>query len=93
MILSHCIFLQQFMLFFGGGGGGNGLQCLNKDIFLLACSILFPDKESAFDEQLSEMDEEFQDYVMDSWETQFCPVAEQLLQRLESHQSNFEPLP
>ena len=53
----------------------------------------FADKESAFDPELSEMDEEFQDYVMDSWENQFCPSGGQLLQRLEAHQSDFEPLP
>jgi hypothetical protein len=44
-------------------------------------------------EELSQLDEEIQEMVMDSWENQFCPVAEQLLQRIESHSSDFETLP
>jgi len=54
--------------------------------------IVFTDKESAFDAELSEMEEGFQDFIFETWETQFCPVADQLLQRIETHNSDFEPL-
>ncbi|XP_060572268.1 armadillo repeat-containing protein 2-like isoform X3 [Ruditapes philippinarum] len=53
----------------------------------------FLDKENVYDSELTQMDEDLQEYIMDCWETQFCPVAEQLLNRIESHNSNFEPLP
>jgi hypothetical protein len=53
----------------------------------------FTDKENVYDSELTQMDEDLQEYIMDCWETQFCPVAEQLLNRIESHNSNFEPLP
>ncbi|XP_045197949.2 armadillo repeat-containing protein 2-like isoform X2 [Mercenaria mercenaria] len=52
----------------------------------------FLDKENIYDAELSQMDEDLQEFIMDCWETQFCPVAEQLLHRIESHNSNFEPL-
>ncbi|XP_052807595.1 armadillo repeat-containing protein 2-like isoform X2 [Mya arenaria] len=54
--------------------------------------IDFLDKESAFDPGFEQMDPEFQDYILDTWESQFCPVADQLLQRIETHNSDFEPL-
>lgn len=59
---------------------------------LMEILIDFLDKESAFDADLCQMDEEFQGFIMDTWENQFYPVAEQLLQRVEAHNSNFESL-
>ncbi|KAL3882503.1 hypothetical protein ACJMK2_028840 [Sinanodonta woodiana] len=58
--------------------------------------IEYLDKDNAI--ELLEMsddnndEDEYQQWIMESWESQFCPVAEQLLQRIDSHQSKFEPL-
>jgi len=62
-------------------------SCDKKSLY-----IVLTDKESAFDAELSEMEEGFQDFIFETWETQFCPVADQLLQRIETHNSDFEPL-
>ena len=54
---------------------------------------MFSDEESALDAALNpDYDEEMRDLIRDLWETDFCPVATQLLNRIEAHQSNFEPL-
>jgi len=50
------------------------------------------DKESAFEASFDQLEPELQEYVCDVWEAQFCPVADQLLQRIETHNSDFEPL-
>ena len=39
-----------------------------------------------------EFDEEMRDFIHDVWETDFCPVATQLLNRVEAHMSHMEPL-
>lgn len=39
-----------------------------------------------------EMEEEVRCIVHDMWKADFCPVASQLLHRIDSHQSKFEPL-
>ncbi|KAK3593875.1 hypothetical protein CHS0354_011480 [Potamilus streckersoni] len=58
--------------------------------------IEYLDKENAI--EMSEMsddnsdEDEYQQWILESWESQFSPVAEQLLQRIDSHQSKFEPL-
>ena len=51
------------------------------------------DEESALDASLNpEYDEAMRDYIQEVWETEFCPVASQLLQRIESNSSQLEPL-
>lgn len=55
--------------------------------------IDFLDRENIVDEGLAQLEEEIQEMVLDSWESQFCPVADQLLQRIETHSSHFESLP
>lgn len=51
------------------------------------------DEEAAMDAELTpNYDEEMQDYIHHVWETEFCPAAADLLRRIESHQSHFEPL-
>jgi len=47
------------------------------------------DRDSAMEP--GETDEDMKNYYLDTW-SDFCPIAEQLLQRIESFQSNFEPL-
>ena len=32
------------------------------------------------------------EYTLSVWHSEFCPVAKQLLERIESHQSDFETL-
>lgn len=39
-----------------------------------------------------EYEDEMKDYQLQIWRSDFYPVASQLLQRIESHQSNFVPL-
>ena len=51
------------------------------------------DEETALDASLNpDYDEEMLDFIRETWEVDFCPVANQLLHRIESHTSNFEPL-
>jgi hypothetical protein len=55
--------------------------------------VEYTDEESALtDSVLASMDEDTQDYVRDRWDTEFCPVAQQLLHRLEKCQSKFDVL-
>ncbi|XP_052237148.1 armadillo repeat-containing protein 2-like isoform X6 [Dreissena polymorpha] len=54
--------------------------------------IDYLDKESAFDQDFDQLDAEYQESILDTWETQFCSVGEQLLHRIETHNSDFEPL-
>ena len=56
-------------------------------------NVCFTDEECALnDAVMASMDEDTQDYVRDRWDTEFCPVATQLLARIEKYQSKFEPL-
>ncbi|XP_064615586.1 armadillo repeat-containing protein 2-like [Liolophura sinensis] len=51
------------------------------------------DEEAAMDVSVNdEMEEEVRCIVHDMWKADFCPVASQLLHRIDSHQSKFEPL-
>ncbi|KAL4233349.1 Armadillo repeat-containing protein 2 [Mactra antiquata] len=52
----------------------------------------FLDKDNIYAD-LTDMDEDYQEFILDSWKCHFCPVAEQLLHRIETHGSNFDPLP
>lgn len=49
------------------------------------------DREYAF-EDLEEEDEEMKHFFQDTWSEDFVPVATQLLQRMESYQSDLEPI-
>jgi len=48
------------------------------------------DDEALLDD--ADVDDEMKDYVRSTWESDFCPVASDLLTRIETHQSQFEPL-
>ncbi|XP_061176432.1 armadillo repeat-containing protein 2-like isoform X2 [Saccostrea echinata] len=61
----------------------------SQDLMELLMELL--DRDSALDLSFKE-DEEMTDYFEETWTEQFCPVAEQLLQRIETHQSDLEPL-
>ncbi|KAK7108771.1 armadillo repeat-containing protein 2-like isoform X1 [Littorina saxatilis] len=51
------------------------------------------DRDSALATCLdAEEEAEMQEYIQETWENEFCPVATQLLRRIESHQSELEPL-
>lgn len=66
-------------------------QCLSWNDVWFSWQII--DEEAAMDASLNpEFDEEMRDYIHDVWESDFCPVATQLLHRIEAHMSNFEPL-
>ncbi|CAH1799821.1 unnamed protein product [Owenia fusiformis] len=53
----------------------------------------FLDEETAMAPSFTEeFDEEMREFFHENWETDFCPVASQLLNRIEEHQSDFEPL-
>ena len=39
-----------------------------------------------------DFDEAMRDFIHDMWDTEFCPVATQLLNRIEAHASDLEPL-
>ena len=41
---------------------------------------------------LSEEEEEMQEYVLEQWRSEFCPVATGLLAKLESSLPDLEPL-
>ncbi|XP_033741538.1 armadillo repeat-containing protein 2-like isoform X1 [Pecten maximus] len=60
---------------------------------LLDLLIEYTDQDSALDSSFKdeETDEEMKKYYYETWR-EFYPVAEQLLHRLETHQSDFEPL-
>lgn len=61
--------------------------------FSLFQSFFHTDRDSALDLSFKdEADDEMTDYFEETWTEQFCPVAEQLLQRIETHQSDLEPL-
>ncbi|XP_048768043.1 armadillo repeat-containing protein 2-like isoform X2 [Ostrea edulis] len=63
----------------------------SQDLMELLMELL--DRDSALDLSFKEeVDEEMTDYFEETWTEQFCPVAEQLLQRIETHQSDLEPL-
>lgn len=63
----------------------------SQDLTELLAELL--DRESALDLSFKdEADDEMTDYFEETWTEQFCPVAEQLLQRIETHQSDLEPL-
>ncbi|KAJ8315287.1 hypothetical protein KUTeg_007437 [Tegillarca granosa] len=60
---------------------------------LIELLVHYLDQDAALDNSLKdEADEEMKMYILDQWSEEFCPVAGNLLQRLESFQSNFEPL-
>ena len=51
------------------------------------------DKESALSSSmLEETDEDMMEFYEETWTEEFCPVAEQLLQRIVTHQSDLVPL-
>ena len=50
--------------------------------------MLLPDEETFTSENVGEM----KDYYLASWQTEFCPVASDLLSRIEDNQSQLEPL-
>ncbi|XP_076467000.1 armadillo repeat-containing protein 2-like isoform X2 [Babylonia areolata] len=55
------------------------------------------DRDSALSSVLGEgaggeEDGEMQEYITETWENEFCPVATQLLRRMEAHASPLEPL-
>ncbi|XP_064628515.1 armadillo repeat-containing protein 2-like isoform X2 [Lineus longissimus] len=55
--------------------------------------IEYLDDEAALDNSvMSSLDAEMREFMSDKWEADFCPVASQLLDRIERHQSEFEPL-
>lgn len=54
------------------------------------CWFLTVDDEAVLDD--ADVDEEMRDFVRATWESEFCPVASDLLARIESHQSQLEPL-
>ena len=55
--------------------------------------LFFADEDEALDPELCpEYDEEMREYTHRMWQEEFCPVATQLQERLESHQSPLEPL-
>ena len=55
--------------------------------------LLLADDEFALDPSLNpDFDEEMRDFIHEMWKSEFLPVASQLLQRLETYLSDFEPL-
>ena len=55
--------------------------------------VLTTDRDSALSPTVGSMvEEEVQAYIQETWENEFCPVAMQLLRRIEAHQSELEPL-
>lgn len=67
--------------------------CKVKILFIIQSYkiTLFTDREYAF-EDLEDEDEEMKHFFQDSWSEDFVPVATQLLQRMESYQSDLEPI-
>ncbi|XP_076078717.1 armadillo repeat-containing protein 2-like isoform X1 [Mytilus galloprovincialis] len=61
----------------------------SKDLNDVLLELL--DRECAF-EDLDEEDEEMKHFFHDTWSEDFCPVATQLLQRMESYSSDLEPI-
>ncbi|XP_067674681.1 armadillo repeat-containing protein 2-like isoform X1 [Haliotis asinina] len=60
---------------------------------LIDVLVEYLDKETALEASLrDEVDEDLKDYLCETWEADFCPVASQLLKRIETYQSSFEPL-
>ena len=56
---------------------------------MLVCFVfLFADEETFMSENVGEM----KDYYLATWQTEFCPVASDLLNRIEANQSQLEPL-
>ncbi|KAL5009503.1 hypothetical protein ScPMuIL_011808 [Solemya velum] len=55
--------------------------------------IEYLDQEAALDiSEENGMEEEVRQYLQETWQTDFIPVAKSLLTRLETHQSDLEPL-
>ncbi|KAK6168886.1 hypothetical protein SNE40_020049 [Patella caerulea] len=55
--------------------------------------VEYLDKESALNTALNDtVEEEVREYIYETWQLDFKPVAAQLLKRIEMHQSQFEPL-
>ena len=55
--------------------------------------VVLTDRDSALSPSVGDMvEEEMQAYIQETWENEFCPVATQLLRRIEAHQSELEPL-
>lgn len=55
--------------------------------------VVLTDRDSALSPSVGDMaEEEMQAYIKETWENEFCPVATQLLRRIEAHQSELEPL-
>lgn len=52
--------------------------------------LLFVDEDVIA--EVGELDEEMREYFQDAWKTEFCPVASDLLRRIEEHQSHLEPI-
>jgi len=49
---------------------------------------MMTDEETFMAENVGEM----KDYYLTTWQSDFCPVASDLLNRIEVNQSQFEPL-
>ena len=50
--------------------------------------MLMSDEETFMAENVGDM----KDYYLTTWQSEFCPVASDLLNRIEVNQSQFEPL-
>lgn len=70
----------------------NASECFGDDVAntLLILLSTFLDEELALN---GSFDQDLESYHRLHWETEFKPVAQQLLQRIQSHHSLLEPLP
>ena len=57
----------------------------------MVCVSAVVDEDDVFVES-DEGDADMHEYTLSVWRSEFCPVAKQLLERIESHQSDFETL-
>ena len=60
----------------------------------LTMNVMVTDRGSALNTPIMNAEEEDESmaYIEETWQHEFCPVATQLLRRMEAHQSLLEPL-
>ncbi|XP_077976890.1 armadillo repeat-containing protein 2-like [Glandiceps talaboti] len=59
---------------------------------LIDLLLEYLDEETAIDGSNNDMDDETREYLKSVWESDFCPVAQQLLNRVEKYHTDLVPL-
>ena len=59
---------------------------------MLTVLISFVDEDTLLSGELTDESNGMHGLMCELWKSEFCPVAQDLLHRIERHSSNFEPL-